>query len=94
MGLLDKIIGTYSQRQVRKITPTVDKIEALAPTYKAMSDEELRGMTAKLKDRLAGTETLDDILPDAFATVREAADRVDRQIGRLPHGGGRRGGRW
>ena len=81
MGLLDKIIGTYSQRQVRKITPTVDKIEALAPTYKAMSDEELRGMTAKLKARLAGIETLDDILPDAFATVREAADRV---LGKRP----------
>ncbi len=81
MGFLDKIIGTYSQRQVKKILPIVDKIEALAPTYKAMSDEELRGMTDKLKARLAGIETLDDILPDAFATVREAADRV---LGKRP----------
>ena len=81
MGLLDKIIGTYSQRQVKKVIPIVDKIEALAPTYKAMSDEELRGMTDKLKARLAGIETLDDILPDAFATVREAADRV---LGKRP----------
>ncbi|MGN1128060.1 MAG: DEAD/DEAH box helicase, partial [Candidatus Flemingiibacterium sp.] len=81
MGLLDKIIGTYSQRQVKKILPIVDKIEALAPTYKTMSDEELRGMTDKLKARLAGIETLDDILPDAFATVREAADRV---LGKRP----------
>ena len=81
MGLLDKIIGTYSQRQVKKIMPIVDKIEALAPTYKEMSDEELRGMTDKFKARLAGIETLDDILPEAFAAVREAADRV---LGKRP----------
>ncbi len=81
MGLIDKIFGTYSERQVKKLLPTVDKIEALADKYKAMSDEELRGMTAVLKKRLAGLETLDDILPDAFATVREAADRV---IGKRP----------
>ncbi len=81
MKLLDKIIGTYSQRQVKKLLPIVDKIEALAPAYQAMSDDELRGMTEKLKARLRGLETLDDILPDAFATVREAADRV---IGKRP----------
>ncbi len=81
MGLIDKIIGTYSQRQVKKVLPIVDKIESLAPTYKAMSDDELRQMTDKLKARLAGIETLDDILPDAFATVREAADRV---LGKRP----------
>ena len=81
MKIIDKIIGTYSQRQVKKIIPIVDKIEALAPTYKEMSDADLRAMTDKLKARLAGIETLDDILPDAFATVREAADRV---LGKRP----------
>ena len=81
MKLIDKIIGTYSQRQVKKIVPLVDKIESLAPTYKAMTDAELKGMTDKLKSRLAGIETLDDILPDAFAVVREAADRV---LGKRP----------
>ncbi|MCI8388482.1 MAG: preprotein translocase subunit SecA [Clostridiales bacterium] len=81
MKIIDKIIGTYSQRQVKKILPIVDKIEALAPTYKEMSDDELRGMTDKLKARLAGIETLDDILPDAFAVAREAADRV---LGKRP----------
>ncbi len=75
MKVLDKIFGTYSDRQVKKLIPTVDKIEALADKYKAMSDSELRGMTTVLKERLANGETLDDILPDAFATVREAADR-------------------
>ncbi len=81
MGLIDKIFGTYSERQIKKLIPIVDKIEALAPAYKAMSDDELREMTDKLKARLAGVEGLDDILPDAFATVREAADRV---LGKRP----------
>ncbi len=81
MKIIDKIFGTYSERQVKKLIPTVDKIEALADKYKAMSDEELRQMTAVLKARLADGETLDDILPDAFATVREAADRV---LGKRP----------
>ena len=81
MKVLDKIFGTYSERQVKKLIPTVDKIEALADKYKAMSDSELRGMTAVLKERLANGETLDDILPDAFATVRETADRV---LGKRP----------
>ena len=81
MKVLDKIFGTYSDRQVKKLIPTVDKIEALADKYKAMDDVELRGMTAVLKGRLANGETLDDILPDAFATVREAADRV---LGKRP----------
>ncbi len=76
MKLLDKIIGTYSQRQIKKLTPTVDKIEALADTYAAMSDEELRDQTRVLKERLANGETMDDILPDAFAVVREADWRV------------------
>ena len=81
MKLIDKVFGTYSQRQVKKILPLVDKIDSLGPTYKAMSDEELRGMTDKFKARLAGIETLDDILPEAFAVAREAADRV---LGKRP----------
>ncbi len=81
MKLIDKIFGTYSDRQVKKLLPIVDSIEALAPKYKEMSDGELRSMTDKLKARLSDGETLDDILPDAFATVREAADRV---LGKRP----------
>lgn len=81
MKLLDSIIGTYSDRQIRKILPVVKKIEALADKYKAMSDEELRAMTPALKERLGAGETLDDILPDAFAVVTEAADRV---LGKRP----------
>ncbi|MBQ2765785.1 MAG: preprotein translocase subunit SecA [Clostridia bacterium] len=81
MKLIDKVFGTYSQRQVKKLIPTVDEIEALAPKYKVMSDTDLRSMTDKLKARLANGETLDDILPEAFATVREAADRV---LGKRP----------
>mgnify|MGYP002528638479 FL=1 len=81
MKLLDSIIGTYSDRQIRKILPVVKKIEALAEKYKAMSDEGLRAMTPALKERLAAGETLDDILPDAFAVVTEAADRV---LGKRP----------
>ncbi len=81
MGLFTKIFGTYSQRQLKHLEATVEQIEALADTYKAMSDEELSGTTPKLKERLASGETLDDILPDAFAAVREAADRV---LGKRP----------
>ncbi len=81
MKLLDKVFGTYSERQVKKLLPMVDSIDALTDKYKAMSDSELRGMTAVLKGRLANGETLDDILVDAFATVREAADRV---LGKRP----------
>ena len=76
MGLITKIFGTYSQRQIKKIIPTVDAIENLADRYRAMSDEELRSMTDVLKKRLADGETTDDILPDAFAVIREADDRV------------------
>jgi len=81
MSLIDKIIGTYSERQIKKIMPLVDKTEALAEKYAAMSDAELRAMTPALKERLASGETLDDILPDAFAVVREAATRV---LGKRP----------
>ncbi len=81
MGLFSTIFGTYSQRQIKKITPIVNKIEALADKYKAMTDAELREMTTVLKGRLSDGETLDDILPDAFAVIREADDRV---LGKRP----------
>ncbi|MBQ8255085.1 MAG: preprotein translocase subunit SecA, partial [Clostridia bacterium] len=81
MGLFSSIFGTYSQRQIKKITPIVNKIEALADKYKAMTDAELRSMTDVLKARLNDGETLDDILPDAFAVIREADDRV---LGKRP----------
>ena len=76
MGLFDKLFGTRSQREIKKIQPTVDKILALENTYKNLSEEALRGKTAEFKARLSQGETLDDILPEAFATIREAADRV------------------
>ena len=76
MGLFDKLFGTRSQREIKKIQPLVDQILALEDSYKALSEEELRGKTAQFKQRLAEGETLDDLLPEAFATVREAADRV------------------
>ncbi len=81
MSLADKLFGTYSERQIKKIKPLVDKIEAMAEKYAAMTDEELKNMTPALKERLSAGETLDDILPDAFATVREAATRV---LGKRP----------
>ncbi len=81
MGLIQKIFGSYSDHQIKKITPTVDKIEALAPTFASMSDADMRAMTDKFKERLNNGETLDDILPEAFALVREAADRV---LGKRP----------
>ncbi|MUU12232.1 MAG: preprotein translocase subunit SecA [Oscillibacter sp.] len=76
MGLMKKIFGDYSSRELKSIYPIVDKIESLADEYKAMSDEALRAKTTEFKERLQNGETLDDILPEAFATVREAADRV------------------
>ena len=76
MGLMTKLFGTYSDRELKQIYPIVDKIEALEPTYQAMSDKELAAMTPKFKERLSQGETLDDILPDAFAVVREASVRV------------------
>ena len=76
MGLIDKLFGTYSERQVKRLMSTVARVEALADKYKNMSDEELKKQTARLKNRLREGEGLDDILPDAFAVVREADDRV------------------
>ena len=81
MSIVSKIFGTYSDHQLRKLEKIADRIEALAPTYKDMGDEELRGMTQVFRNRLAAGETLDDILPDAFAAVREADDRV---LGKRP----------
>ena len=76
MGLFTKLFGTRSQRELKKIQPVVDKILGLEEEYKNLSEEALRSKTAHFKERLAQGETLDDILPEAFATVREAADRV------------------
>ena len=76
MGLMKKIFGDYSSRELKSIYPIVDKIESMADEYKAMSDEALRAKTTEFKERLQNGEPLDDILPEAFATVREAADRV------------------
>lgn len=76
MGLMDKIFGTYSERELKRIYPIRDKVLSLEEQYSKMSDKELKDMTPKLKERLANGETLDNILPDAFATCREAAWRV------------------
>ena len=76
MGIFTKIFGTHSQHELKRITPIIDKIEALAPDYEKMTDEELKAKTPEFRERLAQGETLDDILVEAFATVREAATRV------------------
>ena len=76
MGVFEKIFGTRSQREIKKIQPTVDKILALEDDYRALSEEALKAKTAEFKNRLDQGETLDDLLPEAFAAVREAADRV------------------
>ena len=76
MGLITKLFGTRSEREIKKIAPLVDKILALEEEYKALSEEALKAKTAQFKERLAKGETLDDLLPEAFAAIREAADRV------------------
>lgn len=76
MGLAQKIFGTHSERELKRITPIADKVEALREEYGKLSDEQLQSKTREFKDRLAKGETLDDILPEAFATVREASKRV------------------
>ena len=76
MKLMEKILGTHSERELKRVYPLVDKIEALGPEMEALSDEQLRGKTQEFKDRLEKGETLDDLLPEAFAVVREAAQRV------------------
>ena len=76
MGLIKKLFGDYSSRELKSIYPIVDKIDAMAEEYKAMTDAQLQHKTVEFKERLANGETLDDILPEAFATAREASDRV------------------
>ena len=76
MKFVEKIFGTHSQRELKMIMPLVDKIEALRPTMQALTDEQLKAKTQEYKDRYAGGESLDSLLPEAFATVREAAKRV------------------
>ncbi len=75
-SFVEKVIGTYSQREIKRITGTVDKVEALEEEMRGLTDEELKAKTPYFKKRLANGETLEDILPEAFAVVREAADRV------------------
>ena len=76
MGIFDKIFGTHSERELKRIYPIVDKVEALRDSMMALSDDQLKAKTKEFKDRLANGETMDDILPEAYATVREAARRV------------------
>ncbi|MEE0959869.1 MAG: preprotein translocase subunit SecA [Lachnospiraceae bacterium] len=76
MGVIEKIFGTHSERELKRIYPIVDQIESLRPEMQALSDAELKDKTRQFKERLSKGETLDDILPEAFATVREAAKRV------------------
>ena len=76
MSIIEKVFGTHSEKELKRIYPLVDKIEALDSTMAALSDDELRGKTDEFKARLAKGETLDDLLVEAFATVREAAYRV------------------
>ena len=75
MGLKEMLFGSYSKKELKRVDPIAKKVFALEDTYRAYSDAQLRETTQKLKDRLAAGETLDDILPDAFACCREAADR-------------------
>ena len=76
MGIFDKIFGTHSERELKRIYPIVDKVEALRDSMMSLSDEALKAKTKEFKGRLANGETMDDILPEAYATVREAARRV------------------
>jgi preprotein translocase subunit SecA len=76
MGFIDKVFGTHSERELKRIKPIVDKIESYKEDMGKLSDEELRGKTAEFKERLANGETLDDLLPEAYATVREAGKRA------------------
>ncbi len=76
MGFFEKIFGNYSDKEIKRITPIVDEIESLEPEFTKLTDEELANKTNEFRQRLAGEETLDDILPEAFAAVREAAKRT------------------
>ena len=83
MNIIEKMFGTHSQRELKRIMPIVDKIDSLRPSMQALSDEELRGKTREYKKRLEEGETLDDLLPEAFATVREAG-KASIKYGALP----------
>jgi Preprotein translocase subunit SecA (ATPase, RNA helicase) len=76
MGLIEKIFGTHSEREVKRVLPLVDRIEALEPEMEKLSDDALRAKTVEFKNRLKNGETLDDILVEAYAVVREAAKRT------------------
>ena len=76
MGIMEKVFGTHSEREVKRILPIVDKIEALEPEYSKLSDEALKAKTTEFKNRLKNGETLDDLIVEAYATVREAAKRA------------------
>lgn len=81
MGLISQVFGTYSDRQIKKIMPLVKQINSLGDKYKNMSDSDMRSQTDIFKKRLAAGETLDDILPEAYACIREASDRI---LGKRP----------
>ena len=76
MGIINAIFGNYSERELKRIKPKLEKVLSLEEEYKALSDEELRAKTDEFKERYAAGETLDDLLPEAFAACREAGDRV------------------
>ena len=76
MNILKAIFGNYSEKEIKRIIPIRDKVLSYEEEYRALSDAELRNKTAEFKDRLSAGETLDDIMPEAFAACREAADRV------------------
>ena len=76
MKIFDKLFGTHSERELKLINPVIDRIEELRPTMQGLSDEELRDKTKEYRQRLSEGTALDDLLPEAFATVREAARRV------------------
>ena len=76
MSIIDKVFGTHSDRELKRIKPIVDKIESLRPEMQALTDEQLRAKTTEFKERLSKGETLDDILPEAYAVVREAGKRA------------------
>ena len=79
MGLFEKIFGTHSEREIKRVLPIVDRIEALEPEFEKLSDEALRAKTTEFKNRLKNGETLDDILVEAYAVVRESAKRTIKQ---------------
>ena len=79
MGIFSKIMGTHSERELKRVYPIVDKIEAMGPAMEKLSDEELRAKTDEFKKRLSEGETLDDLLVEAYAVVREAATHASLQ---------------